>query len=281
MEDDLLRQLVESKGAKCSWSTIAARIPGRTGKQCRERWLNHLDPTVVKGGWTDEEDRKLLALHEEYGNKWAVIAKQFPGRTDNSIKNRWNSTLKKKLEIGGMMQKIKVPQSQVSPRRKQQTERSTIGAGTSQFGRSPATGPRFSETSPSSASPLAPRGEREFLEYATSHSAKRPRIAVKQEAKPLAPMGKIGADTYDIVAELEEAITNSETGLPSLEWGTSCSVEQRPWIAGSNHLESPVTVYNPEVDRGNPSDQTGSSADPLVEELFGFEIPASISFEFS
>jgi hypothetical protein len=96
-EDEIILNFVAQNGDK-DWAKLALLLKGRTGKQCRERFKNHLDPRLSKTSWTEEEDRKLIALHEKLGNSWTKIATHFPGRTDNCVKNRWNSTLKKRIE---------------------------------------------------------------------------------------------------------------------------------------------------------------------------------------
>ncbi|XP_071700444.1 transcription factor MYB3R-4-like [Rutidosis leptorrhynchoides] len=96
-EDEIIIRLVEQYGAK-KWSTIAQHLPGRIGKQCRERWHNHLNPNINKEAWTQEEELALIQAHQIYGNKWAELTKFLPGRSDNAIKNHWNSSVKKKLD---------------------------------------------------------------------------------------------------------------------------------------------------------------------------------------
>lgn len=93
-EDQIVADLVNDNGPK--WSMIAAKLQGRTGKQCRERWHNQLDPSIKKEAWSEEEDQRLIQLHQEMGNKWVEISRMMPGRTDNAIKNRWNSTIRRR-----------------------------------------------------------------------------------------------------------------------------------------------------------------------------------------
>ncbi|GIL57862.1 hypothetical protein Vafri_13091 [Volvox africanus] len=105
-EDAALRRCVESLGTR-SWTRVAAllnaqlgRVPscGRSGKQCRERWAYHLRPDIRTGAWTEEEDKVIIAAHKSLGNKWRNIAMLLTGRTEEAVKNHWNSTVRQKLE---------------------------------------------------------------------------------------------------------------------------------------------------------------------------------------
>lgn len=95
-EDAKLLELIDLYGPS-RWSMIASFMPGREGKQCRERWHNHLNPHIMKDSWSEEEDLRLFLLYKLYGSKWSVLSFMFSGRTDNSIKNHWNSIMKKKV----------------------------------------------------------------------------------------------------------------------------------------------------------------------------------------
>ncbi|KAG6469200.1 hypothetical protein ZIOFF_073905 [Zingiber officinale] len=97
-EDAELKAYIEKHGASGNWIALPHKIGlKRCGKSCRLRWLNYLRPNIKHGGFSEEEDQIILSLYIRIGSRWSIIAAQLPGRTDNDIKNYWNTKLKKKL----------------------------------------------------------------------------------------------------------------------------------------------------------------------------------------
>ncbi|KAF8702158.1 hypothetical protein HU200_033086 [Digitaria exilis] len=97
-EDAKLKEFIEKHGTGGNWIALPQKAGlRRCGKSCRLRWLNYLRPNIKHGEFTEHEDRVICSMYASIGSRWSIIASQLPGRTDNDIKNYWNTKLKKKL----------------------------------------------------------------------------------------------------------------------------------------------------------------------------------------
>ncbi|KAL6658465.1 hypothetical protein ACP70R_004051 [Stipagrostis hirtigluma subsp. patula] len=101
-EDQRLIAYIKAHGEGCWRSLPKAAGLLRCGKSCRLRWINYLRPDLKRGNFTEEEDELIIKFHELFGNKWSLIAGRLPGRTDNEIKNYWNTHIKRKLLARGI-----------------------------------------------------------------------------------------------------------------------------------------------------------------------------------
>ena len=88
---------IKEKGPK-RWKQIAAQIPGKKPKQCRERWHNHLNPNIKKDSWSLQEEMVLFIINRDHGNRWKELTAILECRSDNNIKNHWNSIMKSKYQ---------------------------------------------------------------------------------------------------------------------------------------------------------------------------------------
>jgi hypothetical protein len=97
-EEDALLCRVMLEQQFVGWNAVAARIPGRTARQCRDRWANYVCPENKNAPWTDLEDDLLIAKFRELGPRWTSISKFFDGRSENNVKNRWYTHVRQKAE---------------------------------------------------------------------------------------------------------------------------------------------------------------------------------------
>nr|WRO64680.1 MYB transcription factor protein [Rosa persica] len=124
-EDAKLKSYIDKHGTGGNWIALPQKIGlKRCGKSCRLRWLNYLRPNIKHGGFSEEEDNIICSLYINIGSRWSIIAAQLPGRTDNDIKNYWNTRLKKKL-LGKQRKEQQAQNRKAAASLKQEIKRSS------------------------------------------------------------------------------------------------------------------------------------------------------------
>ncbi|KAI5655249.1 hypothetical protein M9H77_32436 [Catharanthus roseus] len=258
-EDELLQRLVEKHGPR-NWSLISKSIPGRSGKSCRLRWCNQLSPQVEHRAFTPEEDETIIKAHAKFGNKWATIARLLSGRTDNAIKNHWNSTLKRRCSSMSDDFNFEIPQQPLK-------RSNSVGPGTN------VSGLYFNPSSPSGSE----LSESSLSGFGSTHVF-----------RPLARAGGISPPAQHI--ETPPSVPDPPTFLTLSLPGSESGKTQAQKI-GSGDEHTPVFSSGPTVQQPLQVETTAAAAQvapapavppqtaaPALEwpAGFGFGMPASM-----
>lgn len=254
-ENELLREWVKVHGPH-RWSDCSQVITGRSGKQCREHWFNKLNPDLKKGNWTAEEDEMIFSLYQKFGTSWSKIEKYLPGRTENAIKNRFYSTLRR-VQPQKNNKKVKKEESRGLEPQNSNSEESTFSPAAGQVkNKLLETKIRGPEVKIQKAIPGA---------QLTGSLAKLPQVKNMNIPKEYDPE----FETYLMKVECGslpvEANSSSEESLDSLEYQYKRSNTRR------NHYES-ESVEGLEESSGKASSKKAQSTDlssPLSKGHFG------------
>lgn len=272
-EDNRLRELVQQHGAQ-RWSTIAQSLPGRIGKQARERWFNHLSPDINKSWWTEDEERFIVEFHDLYGNLWSQLSRMLDnGRPANMIKNHWNSTLKRAVERGKASANpgdthyfVELP---ACPTKRETGRGSTKAAGTGQYIRikfrkagDPIDDrlkiPEDEETAKNSS--ISPRSNMSISPRSSPRTrVARRRLSLDQDIKI----------EEDVMMEEDETMVEEEPGSAGV---LEPSMFAMPSPSSSSHVVANGSTMK-QINLGNSSISISSSAEPGTSIPFPYVPP--------
>ncbi|KAK3161596.1 hypothetical protein QOZ80_1BG0079120 [Eleusine coracana subsp. coracana] len=253
-EDDLLRSYVQNHGTGGNWIALPHKAGlNRCGKSCRLRWLNYLRPDIKHGGYTEQEDRIICSLYSSIGSRWSIIASKLPGRTDNDVKNYWNTKLKKKALA------IQQPQQQdyYSHHHHHQQQAAT-GRGRRAFAATPAQAPQqcASSVQPSPASASSSGGDACSFGGPAMYSSHQPAAMHQQAPATLAPLYVDGGAMPSAPSSLPEF----SPALPPPQPTGGVAIN-KSWINSSEGMAALEDMFLPEL--------LGAGEFPIGDHLFG------------
>eukprot|EP00301_Raphidiophrys_heterophryoidea_P008250 c13085_g1_i3.p1 GENE.c13085_g1_i3~~c13085_g1_i3.p1 ORF type:complete len:671 (+),score=133.91 c13085_g1_i3:205-2217(+) len=285
-EDRALFFVVSERGPR-AWEKIANELPERSGKQCRERWFNHVAPCVSKKQWNKEEDKLIMHMVRKYGSKWAFISRLLPGRTDAAVKNRYSTFVRHNLAPRPDSWEIKSPLT-VDSSLTSESPTLTTDPSSPNSELWPCSRPSTTKAATKSTTPVKWRKKQSTLSNSnsldsaivsssssfSSRSAKQVRLAVGHAgfgAHPCDSLVQVGVVSAarpqkrkrpQLETPMFDQIDNSNTLAQSTSHNLTSQTTNWPTTDESNHFVSPTTKPRLQVPGLGALTATGSAVTP-------------------
>lgn len=237
-EDQKLIDYIKTHGEGC-WRSIPKEAGlQRCGKSCRLRWINYLRPDLKRGNFAPDEEDLIIKLHSLLGNRWSLIAGRLPGRTDNEVKNYWNSHIKKKLIQMGIDPNKHKPQKQ---------QRFI---------------PSAASTTTTSSHPPSQKEAAEMIISTDSSSIDNPNIVVKTEDDDMMMISTRAATSVSAKDDDAEVDLDLSICVPATNYSEQLTQRKR------SKLIIPKTEENIDNDKLGSADGSSSSSSSIHEQYF-------------